>query len=198
MTITKMHIPKRINNPQEIIEPIGLIIHNIGNPNTSALANAKYFTNVADKISVHYIVDDTQIIEIIPPNFKTYGTSNGSYNNRYIQIEFCHPKSDGVMTDKTKANLLWLCNKLINDYGIDRKRIIRHFDVTKKLCPAYYIDEKRWSGLVDEMYQKKTEPHWAQVHYDNLVKKGVKISETRFDDNVTRGELFALLDRVLK
>ena len=40
--------------------------------------------------------------------------------------------------------------------------------------------------------------HWAQKHYDSLIAKGVEISETRFDDPITRGEVFALLDRIVK
>lgn len=40
--------------------------------------------------------------------------------------------------------------------------------------------------------------HWAQKHFDSLKAKGVEISETRFDDKITRGEIFALLDRIVK
>lgn len=40
--------------------------------------------------------------------------------------------------------------------------------------------------------------HWAYKHYESLKNKGVEINETRFDDNITRGEVFALLDRVVK
>lgn len=45
---------------------------------------------------------------------------------------------------------------------------------------------------------KVDKPHWAQEHYDSLIKKGVVINETRFDDKITRGEVFALLDRIVK
>lgn len=38
--------------------------------------------------------------------------------------------------------------------------------------------------------------HWAQPYYDSLIAKGVRIDETRFDDTITRGEVFALLDRI--
>ena len=38
--------------------------------------------------------------------------------------------------------------------------------------------------------------HWAQPYYDSLIAKGVRIDETRFDDPITRGEVFALLDRI--
>ena len=40
--------------------------------------------------------------------------------------------------------------------------------------------------------------HWAQQYYDSLIAKGVRIDDTRFDDPITRGEVFALLDRIVK
>ena len=42
-----------------------------------------------------------------------------------------------------------------------------------------------------------TSNHWAQANFDNLVARGVQLSATRFDDNITRGEAFALADKIL-
>lgn len=42
-----------------------------------------------------------------------------------------------------------------------------------------------------------TSAHWAQENFDNLVARGVQLSDTRFDDNLTRGEAFALADKIL-
>lgn len=42
-----------------------------------------------------------------------------------------------------------------------------------------------------------TSNHWAQSNFDNLVARGVQLSDTRFDDNITRGEAFALADKIL-
>lgn len=67
------------------------------------------------------------------------------------------------------------------------------------------------SGTIAEPYPKKeddtvvnTQPskpstsnHWAQANFDNLVARGVQLSDTRFDDNITRGETFALADKIL-
>lgn len=39
--------------------------------------------------------------------------------------------------------------------------------------------------------------HWAQEYYDALINRGVQLSDTRFDDNITRGEAFALADKIL-
>ena len=49
----------------------------------------------------------------------------------------------------------------------------------------------------DEPEQPAKE-HWAQQYYDSLIAKGVKIEATRFDDPITCGEVFALLDRIVK
>lgn len=40
--------------------------------------------------------------------------------------------------------------------------------------------------------------HWAEKHYENLKAKGLVIHDKRFDDLITRGEVFALLDRIIK
>jgi N-acetylmuramoyl-L-alanine amidase len=40
---------------------------------------------------------------------------------------------------------------------------------------------------------KFTSIHWAQKYYDFLKSKGFNIAETRFDDSITRGELFKLM-----
>ena len=40
--------------------------------------------------------------------------------------------------------------------------------------------------------------HWAYKHYESLKAQGVELSEMRFDDNITRGEAFALADKIIK
>ncbi len=43
-----------------------------------------------------------------------------------------------------------------------------------------------------------TTEHWAQSAYNYLNSRGIKIYETRFDDPVTRGELFVILDQIMR
>lgn len=47
-----------------------------------------------------------------------------------------------------------------------------------------------------QVYPKidKDKTHWAYSHYKNLVDNRMEIHETRFDDNITRGEVFKLLN----
>lgn len=203
--INKMHIPKRVNQTEIGIEPEGIILHYIGNPGTTAAQNANYFHSVQSQVSVHYIVDDIEIIEIIPPNKKSFGTSSKYYNEHYIQIEMCHSDPSGRINPATLDNVIWLCKKLIHDYDIID--IIRHYDVTGKRCPLWYVDEGRWKELKMKIMgdEETQEPeredsslvHWAQPYFDSLLERGITINEKRFDDPVTRGEMFTLLSRIV-
>ena len=46
--------------------------------------------------------------------------------------------------------------------------------------------------------EQPAKEHWAKQYYDSLIAKGVRIDDTRFDDKITRGEVFALLDRIVQ
>ena len=39
--------------------------------------------------------------------------------------------------------------------------------------------------------------HWGEEYYNNLAKKGVVLSEKRFDDKITRAEAMALVDKAM-
>lgn len=145
-TITYKHLPIRVNNPGQRIVPQEIILHYIGNPGTSAAANANYFANVNSQVSVHYIVDDSNIIEIIPPTMKSYGTNSKEHNEKGIQIEMCHPDATGKISEATLANTVWLCRELMGAFGITN--IIRHYDVSGKKCPLWYVDHpEEWEEL---------------------------------------------------
>ncbi len=159
------HIPERINAPDVVIAPRGIVLHYIGNPGTSAAANANYFKNVDSQISVHYIVDDNDIIEIIPPEKKSYGTSSKTYNESFIQIEMCHPDKSGKISDETMNRVVWLCRQLVDKYGL--KHVIRHYDVTGKRCPVYFVNNPgEWRELQNEILKED-----EIVNFNEALKK---------------------------
>lgn len=43
----------------------------------------------------------------------------------------------------------------------------------------------------------KTPDHWGEEYYNNLAKKGVSLSEKRFEDNISRAESMALVDKAM-
>ena len=59
-------------------------------------------------------------------------------------------------------------------------------------------DEPEEEPAEEPVEPEQPAEHWAQPYYDSLIAKGVRIDETRFDDPITRGEVFALLDRIVE
>lgn len=59
-----------------------------------------------------------------------------------------------------------------------------------KSCPG-------WKFPSIEELESMISTHWAEMHFENLKAKGIEIHEKRLDDAVTRGELFAILDRIV-
>ena len=53
----------------------------------------------------------------------------------------------------------------------------------------------RYTNSVDPIKFLKPDDHWAEGSYNFLTKK-IAIHEKRFDENITRGEVFALLARL--
>ena len=208
MEIIKRHIPKRINNPEERMTPAGIILHYVGNPGTTAAANANYFHNVNARVSVNYVVDDREAIELIPPDMKSYGTKSGEYNGKYIQIEMCHPDKSGRISGATLENTVRLCRGLISRYGC--RRVIRHYDATGKMCPLWYaLHPSEWEELKerilsgeDESMTKKpdnTPSEWAKEAVKWAVERGVlrgdENGNLRLSDAVTREEAVTFIYR---
>lgn len=90
--------------------------------------------------------------------------------------------------------LLHLCAELIVEI-YSRRGVLpiyghRHF--SNKTCPGGLFPMWKLQSYVDELMKTK---HWAEKHYNSLIDKGWQINEKRYDDAITRGEMFALLDK---
>lgn len=147
----------------------GIVIHYTANPGTGAKANRDYFESRKDqentavnKVSSHFVVGlDGEIIQCIPLNEIAYASNDR--NQDTISIECCHPGKNGKFNKKTYHSLVALCAWLCARYEIaDKTDIIRHYDVTGKLCPLYYVKHPSkwnvlrtdiWNELLDSQYK---------------------------------------------
>ncbi len=137
----------------------GIVVHYTANPGSSAKDNRDYFQNLMlthkTKASSHYIIGlDGEIIQCIPLEEISYASN--SRNTDTIAIECCHPDETGEFTTKTYDSLVklvaWLCNK----YGLSSDSVIRHYDVTGKACPKYFVDnEDAWKEFLKDVDKKK-------------------------------------------
>lgn len=125
----------------------GIVIHWVGNAGSSAKANRDYFNNIPKSkepryASSHYIIGlNGEIIQCIPETEIAYHASEA--NQDHIGIENCHPDWDGKFNDKTYNSLVELCADICSRYNLNPLTDIkRHYDITKKMCPKYYVEHK--------------------------------------------------------
>lgn len=137
------------SRPSEAHDKIkGIVIHYTANPGTTAAQNRSYFEGLKDshitKASSHFVIGlDGEIIQCIPTNEIAYASNERNIDT--ISIECCHMDETGEFNDDTYQSLVhltaWLCGK----YNLRPKDVIRHYDVTGKMCPLYYVEhEDKW------------------------------------------------------
>ncbi len=131
--------------------PQYIVIHYTANPQSSAQANRNYFENLKDTgetyASAQFVIGlDGEIIQCVPCNEMAY--CSNSLNEICISIEMCHPDEWGNFNDATYNNCVYLVAHLMNYYHMDMDQLIRHYDVTGKNCPRYFVEhEDRWEAF---------------------------------------------------
>lgn len=152
------------SRPGKRIERVnGIVIHYVANKGTSAQNNRNYFDNLADQKkdkaeleyrSSNFIVGlQGEVIQCIPINEVAYASNNR--NSDTLSIETCHPDETGKYNQDTYDSLVeltaWLCYQL----NLDEKDVIRHYDITGKDCPRYFVqDEAAWEQFRADVKKK--------------------------------------------
>ncbi len=181
-----------------------LVYHYTGNDGDTAENNARYYSNpINPPASAHYFVDDNGIFQSVGEltiawavggerwddcsetgGGKLYGIAT---NANSISIEICdNPPKDGKIrpTEATLQNAVELGKNVMQRYNIPIERVIRHFDVTGKHCPAYFMDDAAWAAFrarfaeedhmerYDNMAEIKASLPWAVPTIDKLIRAG--------------------------
>ena len=158
--------PNKYSRPQIPLKSVKkVVLHYVGNPKSSAMANRNYFENQKNGgryVSSHYIVGlEGEILRCVPENEVAYCSNQA--NTYSISIECCHPDATGKFTDATTDSAAELCAYLLKKYGLSVNDLIRHYDVTGKQCPLWFVPTKyqsadvanaRWAGFKALVSQK--------------------------------------------
>lgn len=125
----------------------GIVIHYVGNPGSTAQGNRDYFDSPTTEVSAHFVVGlDGEILQCLPLAEKSAASNQRNIDT--ISIETCHPDETGQFNDATYAALVRLTAYLCERFSLDTDDVIRHYDVTGKLCPLYYVEhEEAWEKL---------------------------------------------------
>lgn len=154
-----MNIKQEFIRPNQFTRPgislrrvSAIAIHYTGDPGATAQNERDYFNgpcvSAGRYASCHYCVGmGGEIVQLIPENEYAYCTCEA--NAYSISIETCHPDSSGKFTEAGEKSLIELAASLCKKYGLNPAAgLIRHYDVTGKRCPLYYVDHPEcWTAF---------------------------------------------------
>lgn len=191
-----------------------LVYHYTANDGDTDEANAKYFHNNVVKASAHRFVDDDSVTISVPDDYTAYhcgGGLQGSKGHTYykkctntnsIGIEMCDTKRNGKyeVSPKTRANAIAEGKKIVKKYNIPKSRVIRHYDVTGKNCPAYFVkNEEAWKKFRDEIFEEEKKEFKKYYIKVNTKKLNVREEPNANDDTkiirvLKKGEKWLIRD----
>ena len=166
-----------------------IVIHYVGGVST-AENNANYFYDENRNASAHFFVDEKEIWQIV----ETYNAAwhvgldqklidkglakyyNGCRNYNSIGIEMCCKKDNNgnwYFEPETVDRTIELVKELMAQYHIPVERVVRHFDVTHKICPEPYVrDENAWKEFLSRLEEKPMFEEGEELQaLDYLVEK---------------------------
>lgn len=165
-----------------------IVVHYTANHGDTAKNNADYFAREKIKVSAHYFVDEKEIWASVPENYVAWHCGAKRYrhaecrNTNSIGVEICMNDRSGKIRMESIAHAAQLVQKLMARYHVPAERVIRHYDVTGKLCPAPLVaDEGMWRKFREQIEEESTlryqyyedMPDWAKPTISKLVKKGL-------------------------
>lgn len=154
-----------------------IVIHYTANKGDTAKANGRYFQSPNRHASAHMFVDDDYVVHSVQRNYSAWSVGGSKYpdcgrtgggklygkctNRNSLSIELCGTGDGYRPSQKTIDNAIHLTKCYMKKLNIDKDHVIRHFDVTGKYCPVYWMDNKKWEKefhgkLTDKPLKKKS------------------------------------------
>ena len=154
--------PNEYSRPQLPLNGADYIaIHYTANPGATAQNNRDYFEGLKDshvtKASSNFVVGlEGEIIQCVPTWEVAYASN--SRNTDTVSIECCHPDETGKFNDATYHSMVELCAWLCLKFDLNEEDVIRHYDVTGKNCPKYFVEhEDAWVQFKSDVGKKLKE-----------------------------------------
>ena len=162
-----------------------IVVHNTAN-DASANNEIEYMKSNNNKVSFHYAVDDTEIVQGIPENRNAWhaGDGNGNGNRKGIAIEICYSKSGGEKFDKAEENAAEFIASKLKEKGWGIDKVKKHQDFANKYCPHRTLDYG-WERFLNKVRNYLGE---EQVNTDTSSKDLNTIADEVIAGNWGNGE----------
>lgn len=175
-----------------------IVVHYTANSGDTAQNNLDYFARTKTGTSAHYFVDENEVCQSVKDTDVAWhcGSNNPRHpycrNANSIGIEMCN--SVGEVPEAVRNRTAALVRELMKTYGLDSSRVLRHYDVTGKSCPAPWVkDPAAWIEFkkmleVEEVTQEqfnqmmevylsqrnaKSADDWAKPYIQEAIDAGV-------------------------
>ena len=129
-----------------------IAIHYVGNPGTTAQANRNYFAQPDTQVSAHFLIGlEGEVIQCIPLNEKSSATND---RNRDNPLHRGMPPPTPRGSSPRPATTPWSASPpgCATPPGLGRDQVIRHYDVTGKLCPLYFVEHpEAWEQFLADV-----------------------------------------------
>lgn len=182
-----------------------IVIHYVG-ATGGAKANCKYFLNTNRGASAHYFVGHQgEVWQCVEDKNVAWhcGSKYKINNSNSIGIEMCcKKKGNWYFEAKTVDAAVELTKMLMHKYSVPIHNVVRHYDVSGKVCPEPYVrDSKAWSEFKSRLVdtKKKTIDEVAREVIRGLWGNGLdrkkRLSEAGYDYTLVQGRVNDLLSK---
>ena len=148
-------------------------------------------------------MDDNYVYQSVPDNYIAWSVGGAKFkdtsgngakfygkcsNSNSLSIELCDTNRNGSVypTQATINRALELTKTLMKKYSVPVSRVIRHYDVNAKGCPAYWVDNTKWEREFHGKLATTTPAETSKKAYNGVfpvvppsLKKGSKGSEVK-------------------
>lgn len=191
-----------------------IVIHYTAGRNDTAENNGRYFAREVTGSSAHWFVDETSAVLSVEERFVAWHCGGATYkhpecrNGNSIGVELCSEMDAAgnyYFNEATVENAKTLVRQLMERHGVPVEHVIRHYDVTGKICPAPFVGagmsawEEFKGGLI--VYQKmENVPEWAKPTIQKVIDKGALKGDENGDLNLSNDltRTLVILDRLGK
>ena len=172
-----------------------IVVHYTANDGDTARNNGNYFSQPNRNASAHYFVDENEIIQSVKDTDTAWHCGAKSYkhelcrNDNSIGIEICSEKDEQgkyYINESTQNNTIELIKQLMQKYDISIENVLRHYDITGKLCPEPFVrNQVQWLDFKQKLIEKEgaqtimiynyvddNMPDWAKPTIIKMIQKG--------------------------
>ena len=191
-----------------------IVVHYTAGRGDTAQGNGRYFRDNQVGASAHWFVDETDAVLSVEEHFVAWHCGGAVYkhpacrNSNSIGVELCSEmdeKGEYFFNEATVENAKELVRYLMEKYNVPVENVIRHYDVTGKICPAPFVGTGKdaWDefkgGLV--VYRKfENVPEWAKPTVQKVMDKGALQGDDKGELNLSYDltRTLVILDRLGK